>query len=541
MRKNRKYCSIEKIYSFLSEFMSEIRYSWVEEQVWALKDKTPNDRSWISNSLTQMRNKTITNAQDVFVVQNALKSLGYNPGKLDGVYRNADKKYNSETMMAVREFQKDNNIQVDGQAGPETIGKLLEKLWTNTVVEKVPEKRKSETVAPKEKKSKPEEKIPEEKIPEEKKKVEEKKKEEKVKILQENATKVSTLKSELIKSQDGKLLDGEVSSLDMAGKLSSQELGNSIYFDGSIKNGEMITWTLYSTKWRFTGTFKDNKPFDGFTVKKDGNSSTYKNGHFVTKNHEQVEEKKDINKQPLTSEDVPKKKPTANLEVNKKPAIIQHPNKTEGMKEFEDKGVSVKNGVVMKNNEPLTGIVKSIKLWGKNTIPWLGSNLSFFWKVENGEPTEWTLSSKNESFIGVLRQGSPFEGTIVGNNNLVLGYYKQWKLEVVPVLLEETRKNFAVKNGIILRGGKPFTWTVEALEPKEGKLVIEDLGLVKDFVGSIRDGKLEQWTCFLDENTRFTGTFRNGKPLDWDVEWLTGGIMNEFKDGKSMFKLYNMT
>ena len=67
--------------------MSDIQHDWVRSQVGNLQDKSPDNKdAWITNALKNK--KSITNAQDVFIVQNALKVLGFDPGKLDGVYKN---------------------------------------------------------------------------------------------------------------------------------------------------------------------------------------------------------------------------------------------------------------------------------------------------------------------------------------------------------------------------------------------------------------------------------------------------------------------
>ena len=51
-------------------------------------------------------------------LQQLLKDKGYDVGEVDG-------KYGPRTRAAVRKYQEDNNLTVDGDAGPETIGKLL--------------------------------------------------------------------------------------------------------------------------------------------------------------------------------------------------------------------------------------------------------------------------------------------------------------------------------------------------------------------------------------------------------------------------------
>lgn len=108
--------------------MSDISYDWAEEQVGDLQDKSPDNKdAWISNAL-KGKNR-IVNARDVFVIQSALKSLWYDPGKIDGVYREKWRN-TSYTITAVRDFQAENWLAVDGQVWPKTIAKLIEKLGT---------------------------------------------------------------------------------------------------------------------------------------------------------------------------------------------------------------------------------------------------------------------------------------------------------------------------------------------------------------------------------------------------------------------------
>ena len=58
----------------------------------------------------------------IMAVQIALESQGYDVGRIDWVFWNA-------TWNAVRKFQGDNGLKVDGAPGKNTIKKLLEKLW----------------------------------------------------------------------------------------------------------------------------------------------------------------------------------------------------------------------------------------------------------------------------------------------------------------------------------------------------------------------------------------------------------------------------
>ena len=54
--------------------MSDIQHDWVREQVGNLQNKSPDNKDeWIGNALKGK--KGIVNAQDVFVIQSALKAL----------------------------------------------------------------------------------------------------------------------------------------------------------------------------------------------------------------------------------------------------------------------------------------------------------------------------------------------------------------------------------------------------------------------------------------------------------------------------------
>ena len=111
--------------------MSDIQHDWIKEQVGDLQNKSPDNKdSWISNALKGK--KSIVNAQDVFVIQSALKSLWHDPWKVDGVYKEKWKNI-SKTIDAVKDFQNKNWLTVDWQVWPETIAKLLEKLGTPAV------------------------------------------------------------------------------------------------------------------------------------------------------------------------------------------------------------------------------------------------------------------------------------------------------------------------------------------------------------------------------------------------------------------------
>ncbi len=104
---------------------------WVKESVWDFRSKTPNDSdAWITLAL---KNKTgISSAQDAFVIQSALAKLGFNPWKIDGIFRTTAQKNVwkiSDTMKAVIEFQKANQLtSTNGQVWKETINALMEQL-----------------------------------------------------------------------------------------------------------------------------------------------------------------------------------------------------------------------------------------------------------------------------------------------------------------------------------------------------------------------------------------------------------------------------
>ena len=72
---------------------------------------------------------SIWHGEDTRAIQQALIDLGYELPK-----HGADSFFGPETAQAVRKFQKDNGLKVDGDPGPETIGKL------NSLVKKAPSK-----------------------------------------------------------------------------------------------------------------------------------------------------------------------------------------------------------------------------------------------------------------------------------------------------------------------------------------------------------------------------------------------------------------
>jgi len=55
--------------------------------------------------------------EDVRLLQSKLESLGYDVGPIDGIF-------GPQTEQAVREFQKDNDLVVDGIVGEETFAAL---------------------------------------------------------------------------------------------------------------------------------------------------------------------------------------------------------------------------------------------------------------------------------------------------------------------------------------------------------------------------------------------------------------------------------
>ena len=68
----------------------------------------------------------------IMAVQIALECLDYDVGKIDGILiSNAQKQawVDSNTMKAVKKFQENNGLTVDGLPGKDTISKLIEKLW----------------------------------------------------------------------------------------------------------------------------------------------------------------------------------------------------------------------------------------------------------------------------------------------------------------------------------------------------------------------------------------------------------------------------
>jgi cell wall-associated NlpC family hydrolase len=67
--------------------------------------------------LLKNKGKPYMRGDDVFAVQEALVAQGYDPGEIDGIY-------GSQTEVAVRKFQKDRGLKVDGIVGKETTAAL---------------------------------------------------------------------------------------------------------------------------------------------------------------------------------------------------------------------------------------------------------------------------------------------------------------------------------------------------------------------------------------------------------------------------------
>lgn len=84
----------------------------------ATKTKQAAQPAEASTSALQVP-KSLWHGEDTKAIQQALIDLGYKLPK-----HGADSYFGPETASAVRKFQKDHNLKVDGQPGPETIGKL---------------------------------------------------------------------------------------------------------------------------------------------------------------------------------------------------------------------------------------------------------------------------------------------------------------------------------------------------------------------------------------------------------------------------------
>jgi len=75
--------------------------------------------------------------EDVKLIQNALSKCGFNREKFGGGMKvgctqdhtKCDGKFNTETAKAVREYQKEVNITMDGLVGPKTLSRLMDSGW----------------------------------------------------------------------------------------------------------------------------------------------------------------------------------------------------------------------------------------------------------------------------------------------------------------------------------------------------------------------------------------------------------------------------
>jgi len=66
---------------------------------------------------SEMRHSTAASSTQVRAMQEALKSKGFDPGPIDGIY-------GPQTANAVKEYQRSENLAVTGRANPETLNKL---------------------------------------------------------------------------------------------------------------------------------------------------------------------------------------------------------------------------------------------------------------------------------------------------------------------------------------------------------------------------------------------------------------------------------
>jgi N-acetylmuramoyl-L-alanine amidase len=66
-------------------------------------------------------------AENLILIQKCLQILGHDPGPVDGVM-------GKQTRLAIRSFQKERGLQVDGIVGPVTLGALMaSKAWPNDI------------------------------------------------------------------------------------------------------------------------------------------------------------------------------------------------------------------------------------------------------------------------------------------------------------------------------------------------------------------------------------------------------------------------
>ena len=101
--------------------LRELTYSMTEEMDPEIAKASLAVLQAIDTSSSQWRKtkKGSIRTQELEDLQVMLKELGYNPGKPDGWF-------GRKTARAVMEFQKDNNLKVDGDPGKNTINKLID-------------------------------------------------------------------------------------------------------------------------------------------------------------------------------------------------------------------------------------------------------------------------------------------------------------------------------------------------------------------------------------------------------------------------------
>lgn len=111
----------------------EIQHAWARQLV---KNKDYTDTAFLLDELKRiqwqnlLRNQNIRSTGDVYVVQHALRVLWQNIPRLrDAIFRSKAQKQSwirSETMKAIALFQKNSNLEEDGQVGPQTIEKMVQ-------------------------------------------------------------------------------------------------------------------------------------------------------------------------------------------------------------------------------------------------------------------------------------------------------------------------------------------------------------------------------------------------------------------------------
>jgi hypothetical protein len=150
-------------------------HGWCHSQLDDLKEECGKCIRTIEN--TQLCNhlksvSKIQNAKDVMYVQIALSKLGFDIGRIDGVYRskqNITSKTLSNTQKAVKKFQAKNGLSADGFAGKDTLQKLYAETKKHVppkvvkVIPKIQKKVKENFTIP-EKIIKKTKKVPEENI-----------------------------------------------------------------------------------------------------------------------------------------------------------------------------------------------------------------------------------------------------------------------------------------------------------------------------------------------------------------------------------------